>query len=65
MFILNIEDVKKELKKIAEEEGMTEEELLADDGKEEKKTEEEDDPREHINLCFIGHVGRWKISLTL
>lgn len=67
---LKIDDeaIKKELARMAEEEGITEEELLADDvadgeGKEEIK-ETKEDLREHINIVFIGHVDAGKSTIS-
>eukprot|EP01114_Cavostelium_apophysatum_P017374 TRINITY_DN514_c0_g1_i3.p1 TRINITY_DN514_c0_g1~~TRINITY_DN514_c0_g1_i3.p1 ORF type:complete len:546 (-),score=161.02 TRINITY_DN514_c0_g1_i3:38-1561(-) len=72
---LKIDDeaIKKELQRMAAEEGVTEEELLkADkaDGKDasgegkEELVEEAEDPREHINIVFIGHVDAGKSTIS-
>jgi len=59
---------KKELKRMAEEEGVTEEELLRDDGKKEDveivERERVEDSREHLSVVFIGHVDAGKSTIS-
>lgn len=63
------EEIQKELKKIALEEGKTVEQLLEDDDEEEEESPSttnqiDEDPREHISVVFIGHVDAGKSTLS-
>lgn len=51
------EQIRKEVKSIAKELGVSEEDLLNDKIAEEVFAVEKDDAREHLNIVFIGHVG--------
>jgi len=63
------EEIRKELERIALEEGKTIEELEKEEVAEEKLTSsteisDQDDPREHLNIVFIGHVDAGKSTLS-
>jgi len=57
------EQIRKEVKSLAKELGVTEEELLSDKVVEEIFTEK-DDAREHLNIVFIGHVDAGKSTIA-
>lgn len=58
------EQIRKEVKSIAKELGVSEEDLLNDKVAEEVFAVEKDDAREHLNIVFIGHVDAGKSTIA-